>query len=102
RTATSRTGRRARGMEARGPQWGPRVGSAWNVSGDNKTVVRGGFGIGYERVQANVMLAQLSLPPLITVPRLFYGSLADLRSSPGLLAPVSPIGYGRAGKMSEH
>ena len=48
--------------------WQPRVGFAYNVSGNGKSVLRGGLGFFYERVQGNDVYNAALNPPFAYQP----------------------------------
>lgn len=87
-------------IENRGAQWGPRFGFAYDVRGDGKTAVRGGFGMFYNRFFTETFFNPLvGQPPLLQTPVISFGELARLTSSTGLLFPTNVFAADVSGKL---
>ena len=60
----------------------PRVGFAWNVTGDGRSAIRGGFGVFYDRYPDNDILELAELPPIVRTYTVSYTTMADLVADP--------------------
>jgi Carboxypeptidase regulatory-like domain len=66
----------------------PRIGFAWDVTGDGKTSVRGGAGVFYDRYQDDWILDLIELPPVLNTYNLFYTTLPELLNNPLTATPT--------------
>ena len=90
------------GYESDSVLFGPRLGFAFDLTGDQKTVIRGGFGMSYDRIRGDVTIDGITNPPNVLQPTLFFGRLDDipgLRSSGGFRAIPNVIGVDQGGEL---
>jgi hypothetical protein len=59
----------------------PRFGFAYDVTGDGKTALRGGFGIFYNRLDGNQVYNLSGQPPLVYAPQVNYTTFAQISAS---------------------
>ncbi len=82
----------------RGIHFAPRFGFAYDVTGRQSLVIRGGVGMFYDRPQGNVVFDLLRNPPTTLEPTFNFGRLQDIGTGPLLLAPPALVAYDRQGK----
>lgn len=76
-----------------GVQYGPRIGFAYDLTGNGKTAIRANFGV-TKNMQPNNGLwagAANSNPPNQISPQIFYGNLNTYLNSTGVLFPVGGV-----------
>ncbi|MFB3826561.1 MAG: carboxypeptidase regulatory-like domain-containing protein [Bryobacteraceae bacterium] len=87
-------------IDNRGVHFGPRLGFAYDVFGNAKTAIRGGFGMFYNRQNLDAVLNPFTTQsPLVQTPVITFGAMATLLSSSGLLSPQNVLGIDRAGHI---
>ncbi|HET9831612.1 MAG TPA: carboxypeptidase regulatory-like domain-containing protein, partial [Vicinamibacterales bacterium] len=75
----------------------PRIGAVYDLTGKGETIVRGGFGIFYDRPQGNMVFDMISNAPGVLNSRIDFGRLQDLTSAGGDPNPtlsLNPTAFG--------
>lgn len=70
-------------------QVAPRLGFAWDLTGDARTAVRGGAGVFYDRYSDDEILQLVEMPPLLDTRTTNYTTVKDLLSNQLTASPKS-------------
>ncbi len=77
----------------------PRFGFAYDLFGNGKTALRGGFGFFHDIGQQNQVEQSTGNPPVTFAPTLFYGNLGTFAGASGAVGPSDllqpPVGRGK-------
>jgi hypothetical protein len=57
--------------------WAPRLGFAYDLTGKSSTVLRGGFGVFYERIEGNFIFSAVNNPPFIQQSTVYNGNVEN-------------------------
>ena len=86
-------------MDHQGIMFAPRVGFAYDVFGNGKTAIRGGFGLVHNERERVMLLDIAQTPPIQYTPVIYYSAFNTLQTSTGNLAPSSTAGLSLAGNV---
>jgi hypothetical protein len=86
-------------VQNRGIHYAPRFGFAYDVTGKQNLVVRGGGGIFYDRFQGNEVFDELTNPPSTVQPTLVNGLIGQINPASIVPAPVGLIAFSPDGHV---
>ena len=86
-------------FDNRGPQWGPRFGLAWDITGKGNVVFRAGSGIYYDRIQGNRVFDSVTNPPEAVTPTLNQNLVSTIDPKNVLLGPPGLVAADPTGKI---